>query len=127
MKTLTGSLTYVAPVLRVSDLQRSLAFYRDRLGFEVEFCYEGFYASVRRDGGHIHLQAAAAPPRDQAAFEREEFLDACLVVQGVEALSAAFASAGVAFSQPLRQMPYGKEFYVRDPDGYVLGFVEPAE
>jgi hypothetical protein len=29
---------------------------------------------------------------------------------------------------PLRQMPYGKEFYVRDPDGYVLGFVEaPAE
>jgi hypothetical protein len=28
---------------------------------------------------------------------------------------------------PLRRMPYGVELYVRDPDGYVLGFVEPAE
>jgi len=26
----------------------------------------------------------------------------------------------------LRRMPYGTEFYVRDPDGYVLGFVQPA-
>ena len=32
----------------------------------------------------------------------------------------------MTFSVPLRQMPYGVEFYVRDPDGYVLGFVEPA-
>jgi hypothetical protein len=24
-------------------------------------------------------------------------------------------------------MPYGTEFYVRDPDGYILGFVQPAE
>jgi hypothetical protein len=22
---------------------------------------------------------------------------------------------------------YGREFYVRDPDGYILGFVQPAE
>jgi hypothetical protein len=28
---------------------------------------------------------------------------------------------------PLRSMPYGREFYVRDPDGYILGFVEPAD
>jgi hypothetical protein len=26
----------------------------------------------------------------------------------------------------LRHMPYGVEFYIRDPDGYVLGFVQPA-
>jgi hypothetical protein len=24
-------------------------------------------------------------------------------------------------------MPYGKEFYVRDPDGHVLGFVQPSD
>jgi hypothetical protein len=26
----------------------------------------------------------------------------------------------------LRKKPYGSEFYVRDPDGYILGFVQPA-
>jgi hypothetical protein len=26
----------------------------------------------------------------------------------------------------LRHMPYGTEFYIRDPDGYILGFIEPA-
>jgi hypothetical protein len=44
------SLTYVAPVLRVSDISRSLVFYRDRLGFAVEFVYE------LKDYPHIQLR-----------------------------------------------------------------------
>jgi catechol 2,3-dioxygenase-like lactoylglutathione lyase family enzyme len=120
-------LSYVAPVFRVADLARSVAYYRDRLGFEVEFVYEGFYASVIRDGCRIHLSCSAPPARDQAAFEAAEHLDACFGVQGVEALESRFAEAGAAFSVRLRGMPYGLEFYVRDPDGYILGFVQPAE
>jgi catechol 2,3-dioxygenase-like lactoylglutathione lyase family enzyme len=120
------SLTYIAPVFRVADLARSIAFYRDRLGLTVEFCYENFYASVCRDHCHIHLQCAPPTPRDQAAFERAEHIDACVSVRNAETLAASFASSGVAFSVPLRQMPYGAEFYVRDPDGYVLGFIQPA-
>ena len=121
-----GRLTYIAPVLRVSELRRSLAFYRDQLGFDLDFCYEEIYTSVSRDRCHIHLQCARPTPRDQAAFERDEFIDACVVVQNAEALSATFTSAGVTFAVPLRQMPYGIEFYVRDPDGYILGFVQPT-
>lgn len=120
-------LDRIAPVFRVTDLNRSLSFYRDRLGFELEFCYEDFYASVRRDGCHLHIQCAPRAPRDQVEFERKEHLDACIMVRDAEALSRSFAAAGVAFSVPLRQMPYGTEFYVRDPDGYILGFVQPAE
>ena len=26
--------------------------------------------------------------------------------------------------QPLREMPYGREFYIRDPDAYILGFMD---
>ena len=37
-------VTYIAPVFQVADLARSLAFYRDQLGFEVAFIYEGSYA-----------------------------------------------------------------------------------
>ena len=121
-----ASLTYIAPVFRVADLSRSLAFYRDRLGFVVDFIYETSYASVVRDGCYIHLKRAPAIPRDHEAFAREEHLDACIAVENAEVLSRTFASAGVPFLIPVREVPYGTEFYVRDPDGYVLAFVQPA-
>ena len=122
----SASLSYIAPVFRVADLSRSLAFYRDQLGFAVEFVYEDLYAGVCRDGCRIHLKCAPPAVRDQAAYEMEEHIDACVGVHNPESLSAHFASQGVPFVVPLREMPYGREFCVRDPDGYVLGFVQAA-
>ena len=119
-------INYVAPVFRVADLSRSLGFYQDQLGFTVEFRYEDFYAGVCRDGCRIHLKCSPPAPRDQAAFERDEHIDACIDIQDAEALSATFASAGAAFAVSLRAMPYGTEFCVRDPDGYLLGFVQTS-
>jgi predicted enzyme related to lactoylglutathione lyase len=60
------------------------------------------------------------------AFEAAEHLDACFGVEDAEALAEAFASSGAAFSVALRSMPYGREFYIRDPDGYILGFIQPT-
>lgn len=126
MSEAPASLTYIAPVFRVADISRSVFFYRDHLGFAVEFVYENFYAGVTRDGCHIHLKRSPATPRDQAAFEHEEHIDAYIGVESAESLAATFASTGVSFVVPLRYKRYGTEFYVRDPDGYVLGFVESA-
>jgi catechol 2,3-dioxygenase-like lactoylglutathione lyase family enzyme len=120
------SLTHIAPVFRVEDISRSLAFYRDKLGFAVEFLYENFYAGVHRDGCRIHLKRSPPTPRDQAAFESQEHIDACIGVRSAETLSTCFSSVGVPFAVPLRHTPYGWEFYVRDPDGYVLGFVQTS-
>jgi catechol 2,3-dioxygenase-like lactoylglutathione lyase family enzyme len=120
------SLSCIAPVFLVADISRSLAFYRDQLGFSVDFVFESFYAGVSRDGCQIHLKHSTPTPRDQKAFEQEEHIDACVGVQGAEMLSASFASTGVSFIVPLRHMPYGTEFHIRDPDGYILGFVQPA-
>jgi catechol 2,3-dioxygenase-like lactoylglutathione lyase family enzyme len=121
-----ASLTNIAPVFRVSDLPRSIRFYVEQLGFEVEFSYEDFYASVRRDGCHIHLKCAPSTSRDQTAFEHAEHLDACVTVSSAENLAAEFSSAGANLSVPLRTMPYGIELYVRDPDGYIIGFLQPV-
>ena len=125
MNELSASLSYIAPVFRVADIARSLAFYCDQLSFVVEFVYEGFYAGVCRDNCRIHLKCAPAA-RDQAAFERENHVDVCIGVHNAEFLSAQFASTGVPFILPLREMAYGQEFFVRDPDGYVLGFVQAS-
>ena len=98
-------------------MARSLAFYRAQLGFELEFMYENFYASVVRDGCHLHLQCAPPSERDQVAFERNEHLDACVIVRDAHELSQSLTAADVTFGVPVRQMSYGSEFYVRDPDG----------
>ena len=119
-------LGHIAPVLRVKDMARSLAFYRAQLGFKLEFLHENFYASVVRDGCHLHLQCAPPAERDQVAFERNEHLDACIIVRDTYELSQSLMAANVTFTVSLRQMSYGSEFYVRDPDGYILGFVQPA-
>jgi hypothetical protein len=46
----SGNLSHIAPVFRVKDMERSIAFDRDQLGFGLEFPYEDFYGSVFRDG-----------------------------------------------------------------------------
>jgi catechol 2,3-dioxygenase-like lactoylglutathione lyase family enzyme len=122
-----SSITFVAPVLQVSDLARSVAYYRNQLGFQVEFEYEGFYASVLRDGCRVHLNCANPYERDQEAFEAAEHLDACFGVVNAEALASELAASGASISVNLRTMPYGREFYVRDPDGYILGFIQPTD
>jgi catechol 2,3-dioxygenase-like lactoylglutathione lyase family enzyme len=127
MPQTSSKLHFVAPVLQVADLQRSIAYYRDRLGFGLEFEYEGFYASVLRDGCRVHLNFSPPAPRDQQAFEAAEHLDACFGVEDARALAAELAAAGASVSVPLRFMPYGQEFYVRDPDGYILGFIQPND
>lgn len=119
-------LSDIAPVLRIKEMTRSLSFSQAQLGFELDYLYENFYGSVVCDGCHIHLQCRTPAKRDQTAFERGEHLDACVIVRDAHALSQSLAAAQVIFTVPLHQMPYGTEFYVRDPDGYILGFVQPA-
>jgi predicted enzyme related to lactoylglutathione lyase len=117
-------LTYAAPVLRVTDLQRSIAYYRMCLGFDVEFDYGSFYAGLIREDCRIHLKCAAALARDQVAIEAEEHLDICCGVRDAHALSTFLGNSGADILVPLRQVPYGWEVYARDPDGYLIGFVQ---
>ena len=51
-------LQMIAPQFLVDDLDLALAYYRDRLGFTVDFTYESFYAAVSRDGVTVHLKCA---------------------------------------------------------------------
>lgn len=118
---------YAAPVLPVAGLAPSLAWYRDVAGFDVEFVHQSSYASVVRDGCRIHLKQATPSPRDQAAFEAAGHVDVCIGVRDVSALAADIATRGAALAIPMREMPYGREFYLRDPDGYILGFVQARE
>ena len=59
-------VTCLAPQFLVDDLSEAMSYYRDRLGFEPDFVYESFYASVSRDGFSIHLKCS---PKTVADFD----------------------------------------------------------
>jgi catechol 2,3-dioxygenase-like lactoylglutathione lyase family enzyme len=114
-----------APQFLVDDLDRSLAFYRERLGFSEDFVYEGFYACVSRDGAPIHLKCAPKLEAERAHRKAEEHLDAYLAVFGVRELCEQLTERGAPITKPLEERPWGVvDFYVEDPDGYILCFAE---
>ena len=122
--TPSARLTGMSPQLLVADLDRSIRFYTEQLGFDLDFRYEHFYAGIVRDGHSIHLKLAHAP-RDERQFRREnEHLDITFTVEDNDAAYSDVRNRTVPVTQPLREMPYGREFYVSDPDGYILAFVE---
>ena len=123
----TGRLTGIAPQFLVDDLDRAIAYYRDRLGFDLDFCYESFYAGVSRDGLKIHLKCAPKSPGDRAHRKQHEHLDAYIGVAGVATLHDELRSRGATITRPPEARPWSCiDFYVEDPDGYILCFSEPT-
>lgn len=110
------------PVLNVSDVPASLAFYRDKLGFTTEFDMSGMfpYAGVRRGSMALHLDGGShefsARPT-QCRFH----------IRGVDALFSELDAQGVVKpDERLATLPHGhRQFSVLDGDGNRITFAEP--
>ncbi len=120
-----STIIAAAPQFLVASLEASIAFYEERLGFARDFVYEGFYAGVSRGGALIHLKCAPKLDAERAHRRAGEHLDAYLPVTGIEELHAELVRRGAPIARPLERRPWGtRDFYVEDPDGYVLCFGE---
>ena len=121
-----AQITGIAPQFLVDDLDRAIAYYRDRLGFELDFKYQSFYAGVRRNGFAIHLKHAPKLAADRAHRKQNEHLDAYISVSGIRDLFSELQTRGAEVIKPLEERPWAcLDFYVEDPDGYILCFSEP--
>ena len=83
----------IHPVLPARDVDQSLRFYVDRLGFSVAFGKaSNNYVGVRRDGAELHLQW-----QSEADFEAGTAGQCMLrfVVDDPDALFAEYADKGV--------------------------------
>jgi catechol 2,3-dioxygenase-like lactoylglutathione lyase family enzyme len=120
-----ASITAAAPQFLVEKLNDSLIFYEQRLGFSRDFVYDDFYASVSRDRAVIHLKCAPKLEAERAHRRSGEHLDAYLLVSGVRELHQELVGRGAPITKPLEQRPWdARDFYVEDPDGYILCFSE---
>jgi len=114
----------MSPQFLVNDIEHSIEFYKKKLGFEVAFRYEDFYAGIIKDGHSIHLKCGK-PSIEERKRKRENVdLDIVFSVEGVEDLYEELVNRTVEIIEPLCERPYGREFYIADPDGYILAFLE---
>ena len=114
----------IVPLFFTTDIPGTLAYYKDKLGFECVGTWHDppVYAMVARDHHAIHFRCAE-PPRANPEKYEEELLDAYVYVEDADALYAEYGAKGVEFARGLGDMPWGsREFVVKDCGGRLLAF-----
>ena len=121
----------VTPNLVVSNIDRSLAFYRDVLGFSIVTTVpeQAPFAFVwmQRDSVNVFLNSEAATGMTAAPGTNILFitLDPGDIAAGIDALFAAVKDRAPV-EMPVTDQFYGmREFTITDPDGYVITFAQP--
>jgi catechol 2,3-dioxygenase-like lactoylglutathione lyase family enzyme len=120
----------ISPFFIVSNVDQTIAFYRDKLGFETRLQQsdrDPFFAIIGRDGAQIFIKSEKdVPPLPNSRRHPHMRLDAFVYAPDPDALAVEFADHGAAFSVPLKDTHDGlRGFEIRDPDGYVLFFGRP--
>jgi uncharacterized protein len=122
-------------ILAVADVERSVAFYRDRLGFEVEARYDDPpYATLTLAGTRLSLAEQGHPAEDRprvelAAPADSSRADVVLVIEVDDARSEyeRLSGEGVRFLAEPYEPPWGGcRFFCVDPDGYLVEIEQPA-
>ena len=115
-------VTSLAPQFLVDDLKRSIAYYR-RIGFKFGEPWDGFYAIGNLDGLELHLKEAPKNQNERQFRRNNEHLDASAGVEGIEAFYDQCVANEATIIKPLTTTAWGtKDFYVEDPDGYIICF-----
>jgi predicted enzyme related to lactoylglutathione lyase len=116
----------MSPQLLVSDLSRSVNFYTSKLGFEISFRYSDFYVGIVKDGFSIHLKSGTPATDERNIKGTDEKVDLLFSVEDIDNLYKDILNKSVEVIQPLREMPYGREFYINDPDRNTIAFIEAS-
>lgn len=133
------SLTQTIPAMPVRDMPAAVAFYRDRLGFDV-LHHDGGFAVVRRDEAVVHLwESSDETWRDRDGVSEkpvrsgaESFIAGTssfrVQVKGVDELYEEMTEADVLHpvsKESVDDTDFGtREFATLDQDGNLVTFFE---
>lgn len=110
-------------LLRPTDYQRSLSFYRDEIGLAIARDYGAgmvFFAGQSL----LELAGYGTPDHSRGPFPGALWLQ----VRDIEATQSELRSRGVPITREARRESWGlHEMHVTDPDGVTLIFIEVPE
>lgn len=124
-----------SPLFIVRNVPATLAFYRDKLGFDITF--QGpepddiFFGIVQRGKAMLMFKDIGVEPipaHTRDIGKGNVRWDVYIYVPDPDALAAEFATRDVGFHAPLKDTHDGlRGFEVMDVDGYVLFFGRPLD
>jgi catechol 2,3-dioxygenase-like lactoylglutathione lyase family enzyme len=125
-----SDLSFISPFFIVADLQESVSFYVNKLGFKVWYMGpEGdpYFAMVGRGPVSLMLKGSGSPVPNHTRYEWAG-CDAYISTVDPDTLFEEYRSADVTFRQPLLDdTDRLRGFKVTDVDGYVLFFARPID
>ena len=120
-----GTVRALWPLLTVQNIAASIAFYRDRLGFDVIDEAKGpeglFWCRLTRDGASLMLQQADEA-EDGPAEGRGRGVALYFVCDDADAMYAEFTARGLAVEPPQKAYYGMNQLHIPEPDGYVVCF-----
>ena len=126
----TLRLRSIALSLTATDLQRSIAFYRDVLGFMMgdEWRSKGVLNGCELHAGAVTLMLSQddfAKGRDRVKGVGTRFY--CATAQDIDRFAAQIKERGGVLDQEPKMMEWGSRvFMISDPDGFKLTFVQES-
>jgi catechol 2,3-dioxygenase-like lactoylglutathione lyase family enzyme len=135
-----ATLASMTPLLQVFDMPSAIAFYRDKLGFEVvahspevETAEGRFFhwCWLRRDGAQLMLNTAydgneRPAERDEARWAGHAHTVLFVDCPELDAFHQELRARGLDVAPPQTRDYRMRQIAVSDPDGYELCFQCPA-
>jgi len=126
MTTVTAPYTArkISPMLAVANMEQTLAFYHDMLGF-IPMMKSSEYSIVERDGQTIHFMKAASEEVMKCVRGHTEIY---IEVSGIGSLWEHVKTFKDRYSiRDLFDRDYGMtEFHIEDPNGCLIFVGEPT-
>lgn len=120
LKERSLQFSHASTIFPSSDIQQSIAFYTQKLGFTLNFEWGDpvSYAVLKKEEVGLHLSLSDPGASHQASGNR-----LYIFVYDVETLYTEFKARGVEILEPLTKHEYGmKDFSIHDPDKNLLIF-----
>ena len=120
----SSEIKRISPMLAVADMEQTLAFYQDMLGF-VPTMKSAEYSIVARDGQIIHFMKAAS---EDVMKRLRGHVEIYIEVRGIRGMWDQVKSFKIRYKiRDLFDREYGMtEFHIEDPNGYLIFVGEPT-
>jgi catechol 2,3-dioxygenase-like lactoylglutathione lyase family enzyme len=118
-------VTDLIPQLRTTDLEASIRFYTEQLGFELAFRFKDFYAGIRAGNRLFHLKLVDERDPSIATVRDGEHVHLFFEVGGVAAAAEELQRKGVRLRRGVHETDWGaREILVEDDQGHTLVLYE---
>jgi catechol 2,3-dioxygenase-like lactoylglutathione lyase family enzyme len=114
----------ISPMLAVVNMDQTLAFYQDILGFAPTM-KSAEYSIVERDGQIIHFMKAAS---EDISKRLRGHVEIYVEVRGIRSIWDSVKNVKLRYKiRDLFDREYGMtEFHIEDPNGYLIFVGEPT-